>query len=246
VIAERWDAAMRALRRYHQYEVIGAETVPRTGGVVVASTHSLATYENFMLGSVSLELLGRRPLIVGDDWFFRIPLVRDVAREIGLVAGDRETVIEMLRSGEIIGLGPGGMREAIRSSRDKYKFDWTGRLGFVWVSMLAGVPIVLAACPGADDIYTVYDSPLTVAAYRRLKVPLPLFRGIGPTPLPRPVKLVHVLDEPIEPPVPPSAVTEQHVARHHAYLVERMTALMDRAIALQGDAPRAEPASAFA
>lgn len=239
MIAARWDAAMRALRRYHGYEVIGAERVPRSGGVLVASTHSLATYENFMLGSVSTELLGRRPLIVGDDLFFRIPVLRDAAREIGLVTRNRESVIEMLRNGEIIGLGPGGMREAIRSSRDKYRFDWTGRLGFVWVSMLAGVPIVLAACPGADDIYTVYNSPLTAFAYRRFKLPLPLFRGVGPTPWPRPVKLLHVLDEPIAPPVPPSKVTEDVVVKHHAYVVERMQALMDRAIGLQRDVPSA-------
>ena len=45
-----WDRAIRLLRRYHNYEVVGVESFPRTGRVLVASTHSLATYENFMLG----------------------------------------------------------------------------------------------------------------------------------------------------------------------------------------------------
>jgi len=228
----RWDAAMRFLRTYHAYEVIGADRVPRTGGVLVASTHSLATYENFLLGSIATELLGRRPYIVGDDLMFRIPFLGTAMREIGLISRDRDAVVELLRKGEIVGLGPGGMRESVRSSRHKYRFDWTGRLGFVRVSMLSGAPIVLAACPKADDIYTVYDSPATAWAYRRLKIPLVLFRGVGPTLVPRPVKLLHVLGEPIYPPVPPERVRDEDVERHHRYVVDRMTEHMSAAIAL--------------
>jgi 1-acyl-sn-glycerol-3-phosphate acyltransferase len=220
---------MRFLRRYHEYEVVGEEHVPATGGVLVASTHSLATYENFLLGSYALDRIGRRALIVGDDLFFRIPILRTVARDIGLVGGKREAVIQLLRDGQIVGLGPGGMREALRSSRDKYQFDWAGRRGFVWVSMLSGAPIMLAACPNADDIYTVYDVPLTTWIYQQLRMPLPIFRGIGPTPLPRPVKLVHVMDKPIYPPVPPQDVTERDVEDHYQYILGRMHELMSRA-----------------
>jgi hypothetical protein len=142
----------------------------------------------------------------------------------------RENVIEMLRAGEIVGLGPGGMRDSLRGHRDRYRFDWSGRLGFVHVAMTAGVPIVLAACPSADDIYTVYSTALTRWAYDRLKIPLPLFRGVGPTPLPRPVKLRHFIGEPIYPPVPPDQVDDRVVERHHQYVVGKMRELMDVAV----------------
>lgn len=227
--ARSWDAVMRFLRDYHSYEVVGAEHVPRTGPVLVASTHSLATYENFMLGSYSLETLGRRPYIVADNLLFRAPAMARALREIGVIPGDRVAAVDLLRAGEIVGLGPGGMREALRSSKEKYRFDWSGRFGFVWVSLMSGAPIVLAACPGADDVYTVYDSPVTSWAYRRLHFPLPFFRGLGLTIVPRPVKLWHVLSEPIFPDVPPGDVREEHVIPHHRRVIERMHDLMERA-----------------
>jgi hypothetical protein len=68
-------------------------------------------------------------------------------------------------------------------------------------------------------------------------LPLLLFRGRGPTLLPRPVKLVHVIDEPIFPSVPPDRVTETDVQRHHELIVERMHALMPHALEIS-DAKR--------
>ncbi|MCA9704281.1 MAG: 1-acyl-sn-glycerol-3-phosphate acyltransferase [Myxococcales bacterium] len=232
--AKSWDRTLRALRAYHSYEVIGLETFPRHGAVLVASTHSLATYENFLLGSMALDVLGRRPYILADDLIFKVPVVGTALREVGVVPGKRDAALEILGRGDLLGLGPGGMREALRSSRRKYEFDWDGRMGFVWVAMTAGVPIVLAACPSADDIYTVADLPVTSWMYDRYHLPLPLFRGLGPTLVPRPVKLRHVLGEPILSDVPPDRVTEDHVRAHHAYVCERMRALMQHARALSG------------
>jgi hypothetical protein len=127
------------------------------------------------------------------------------------------------------------MREALRSSRDKYRIDWRGRTGFVWAAMLAGVPVVLAACPRADDIYDVADLDLTRRAYAKLRVPVALIRGVGPTLIPRPVKLKHLVSEPILSDVPPDRVTEADVVTHHARLTARMDRLMAEALAM-GDA----------
>ena len=93
-------------------------------------------------------------------------------------------------------------------------------------------PIMLAACPSADDIYSVADTQITPWMYDQYHLPLPLFRGLGPTIMPRPVKLIHVLSEPIFNDTPPDEVTEEHVKAHHAYLVERMRELMASARAL--------------
>ena len=229
--AERWDALWRWLREYHQYEVVGGEHVPQVGPALVASTHSLATYENLMMASMSLDILGRRPFIVGDDLMFKVPWLGDRLREVRMIPRDRQTAVDLLRRGEIIGLGPGGMREALRSSEERYRFDWSGRLGFVWVSIASGAPIIVGACPAADDIYTVYKNPLTPWLYQRFKLPLPVFRGRGPTPLPRPVKIVHYLAEPIPPPViAPDDIRDEDVERHHALVTERMRTLVDQAL----------------
>lgn len=223
---------MRFLRNYHSYEVVGLDQFPRSGPALVASTHSLATYENFLLGSIAVDELGRRPYILADDLLFRIPWVGDAFREVGVVPGKRDTAIEILKRGDLLGLGPGGMREGLRSSKDKYQFDWAGRYGFVWVSLLSGAPIVLAACPSADDVFTVYETSITAWIYKQFHFPLPFFRGLGPSVLPRPVKLWHVMSEPIFPPVEPDKVTEDRVMRHHEYVTARMHQLMQKAVAI--------------
>ena len=232
--ARSWQRAMRFLRRYHSYKVVGLETFPRSGPVLVASTHSLATYENFLLGSMTLDALGRKPYILADDLMFRNPTIGGMLRDIGIVPGKRDAALDILRRGDLLGLGPGGMREALRGPGQKYTFDWTGRKGFVWVALKTGTPIVLAACPAADDIFHVYESELTPKMYQKYHLPLPFFRGLGPSLVPRPVKLWHVLGAPIFSDIDPDEVTEEIVEEYHASLVSEMHRLMQRAMQISG------------
>ncbi len=102
--AKSWDRTLRALRRYHSYEVVGLETFPRHGPVLVASTHSLATYENFMLGSMALDVLGRRPYILADDLLFQLPVVGSALREVGVVPGKRGAAVEILQAEPEVGM----------------------------------------------------------------------------------------------------------------------------------------------
>lgn len=233
-VVKSWQRTLGFLRTYHRYEVVGMEYLPRRGPILVASTHSLATYENFLLGEVGQEVLGRRPYILADDLMFRVPVLGTALRMMSIVPGKRPEAMDILRRGDLLGLGPGGMREGLRGSSQRYQFDWEGRYGFVWVAMKTGTPVTLAACPGADDIYTVLDTQLTPWMYQQYHLPLPLFHGLGPTIMPKPVKLIHVLSEPIFNDTPPDEVTEDHVKAHHAYLVERMHELMRYACELSG------------
>ena len=230
------EGLLRRLAKYHRYEALGFEHIPKQGPALVVFHHSLATYDSFLLGVFILDRLGRRFQGLADNLVFRTPGLGHLFTEMGFVPGTREKTIEMLQRGEIIGLAPGGMREGLRGRRRKYRIDWRGRFGFVWTSMLAGAPIILAACPRSDDIYDVYDNPITPWLYRRCHLPLPLFRGRWSTPIPRPVKLHHLISEPIYPPVPPEQVERADVERHQAYLVERMDALMAESFAMKRDA----------
>ena len=91
--------------------------------------------------------------------------------------------------------------------------------------METGAPVVLAACPRADDVFTVYKNALTKQVYRALRVPLPVVRGIGPTLLPRPIPLTHFLSAPIE---PPTTGGEKALERYHRHLTGEMNMLMQR------------------
>src|SRR5688572_27492686 len=140
-------AALRRLADYHNYRAHGLDGLLATeGGLLVACNHSFATYDAVLLALAGYDASGRWFHAMADRLFFRIPLVKDFFTTMGFVEGTRATATSLLESGEVLGVLPGGMREALRPNRDRYTIDWSNRLGFVWLSMTTGTPIALAAC----------------------------------------------------------------------------------------------------
>jgi hypothetical protein len=226
------ELTLRALRDYHAHEAFGLESIPRRGPGLVVFNHSFATYDSWFFGVMAREDVGRRVWAVGDRLLLKFPLVGSIFRECNFIDGSRSAAIDLLKQGELLGVVPGGMREALRSTKDKYKVDWQGRLGFVWASVLSGAPIILGACPRADDIYDVADLEWTRKAYKRFKIPLALVRGLGSTPIPRPIRLWHVYSEPMVPPMAPEEATHERIAEYHAVVTDRMNRLMRDALEL--------------
>lgn len=199
-VIQRVVRTLRPLQRYHRHRVVGMEHLPRSGRVLLVVHHSLATYDGFMLGLAIFEATGRPPRGLGDDMIFRTPLLRRGARAIGIVPASPTAGEDLLRADELVGVAPGGMWEGLRPREERYQTRWQGRRGFVRLALRCGAPMLLAACPRADDLYTVYGSRLTDQVYSRLKAPLPLLRGLGPTLFPRPLQLTHYIAPPIRPP----------------------------------------------
>ena len=219
---------LRALRLYHRHQVVNLAAVPDQGSVLLAANHSLATYDIVLLMTAIYERTDRisRPLV--DRLFFRIPFAGEVVRAFGALEGSPENAAKLLKNGEIITVAPGGMREALKPSSEKYQIKWEGRYGFIKLAMKTKTPIVLAACPKADNIYNVAPSALTDWAYKRFRVPVFLAKGFGSTPLPKPVKLRHHLSDPFKPP-PTSrnqTIYERRIREFHAELTSAMEELM--------------------
>ena len=224
--------AIRSLSAYHQHRVVGLDNIPPQGPGIVVANHSLATYDTMLLGWQVAQAHGRELLALVDRLAVRAPITRTIFRDIA-IEGSRQSAEQALRDGKLILVMPGGMREMLRDSANKYRVDWAGRRGFVRISLNTGAPIILAACPQADDIFEVYPNPVTRMMYSRFKLPLPVFRGLGPTMVPRKVSLTHLLSEPIVPQVAPDQVTEADVEAHHERIVRRMDALMEEALAIR-------------
>ncbi len=216
------------LKRYHQHQVVGLEHIPRSGPVLLVLHHSLATYDGLLLGMTILDQVGRAPRGLGDNAIFRVPWLRGVARRAGIVPASPHAGAELLAAGELVAVAPGGMRESLRTRDERYRVAWSDRRGFARLALRTGAPIVLAACPRADDIYTVYPSRITRGIYQRFHLPLPVFRGLGPTPLPRPTALVHHVAAPLRPPAHDPADEEAQIAALHAAATARMKALLAR------------------
>lgn len=230
--APRLLPLLKWLRRYHHHRVIGGENVPKKGGALIVTNHSFATYDAFLLGVEILERRKRLVRALGDDLLFRVPFLSGLMHEAGVVPAGRETALKLLKQGHLLGIAPGGMREALRASEtEKYQLRWHDRKGFARLALAAQCPIVLAACPAADDLFDVTAGPLTALLYEKLHVPFALVRGWYGLPLPRPVRLTHILSKPIYPPPAPRSRKAFEAAANawHAELTARMAELMERA-----------------
>lgn len=221
-----------SLRLYHRHEVHGIENIPSQGPVIVACSHSLATYDMSLLMCAVYQKLNRFPRALIDRAFYKVPGLGNLMEKLGCIVGSHDNAHSLLANGEILYLAPGGMQESLRPSSDRYRIMWSSRKGFARLSIESGAPVILAACPKADDIFTVYKSNLTKWVYNNFKFPFFFARGLGPTTLPKPVKLDHYLSKVFYPPkqeVDPVAFKKQ-VYNYHRKLVREMNRIIHNGI----------------
>ncbi|MGZ3652038.1 MAG: lysophospholipid acyltransferase family protein [Bdellovibrionota bacterium] len=221
-------APLNALRRYHHHRVVGAENIPAEGGALIVTNHSFVTYDSFMLGAAILEKRHRHVRALGHSLLFRIPGLSQLMDDAGVVPASPGSAAALLKKGHLLGIAPGGMREALRPREEKYEIKWSERKGFVRLAISSGCPVILAACPEADDIVDVHAGLLTALAYETLHLPLAFGLGWNGLPIPRPIKLTHRLSKPFYPPKAPKKGKkfEAAVDAWHAELSAAMREMM--------------------
>lgn len=217
--------------KYHRHSVIGAENLPADGPWIIITNHSFATYENMFINDHIRKKLGRIVRSLGDRAIFKTPIYREYCMATGVVEGTNEAADKLLDDGEIVMISPGGMAEALRPSTQKRKIMWDTRKGFVRLAVRKQVPLVMAACPAADDIFDIPETKITDWVYENFKMPFVILRGRLGLPVPKPVKLTHY----ISPKFVPNAVDvddveafNAEVDRLHAEVSQHMQAMLDR------------------
>jgi 1-acyl-sn-glycerol-3-phosphate acyltransferase len=227
---------INALRLYHRHEVIGLENVPTEGSGLIVCNHSLATYDMSLLMCAIYDQTHRIVRSLIDHTFYKIPFLGELMEVFGSVEGTPENAIKILTEGNLVTVAPGGMSEALRPSSQRYQIRWDRRKGFARLAIQAQAPVILAACPKADDIYQVYPSQISNYIYETFRFPFFLARGVGLSPLPRPVKLIHFLSEPMIPPKPAKSekTAANQLEKFHKELIVRMEELMAAAIRYRG------------
>ncbi len=199
-IMDGWLRLLEPVRRYHRHEVEGLEHIPTEGPALLVIHHSLATYDGFLFAMKLYEATGRVPTALGDDLIFRTPWLKKLAWDTGIRPASPKAGYDLLKEGRLMFVSPGGMWESLRPSEEARSIRWDGRYGFCRLALRAQVPLVMIACPAADDIYSVKKSAITDRLYRHFRIPLPIARGVGPTPIPRPVRLTHHVAPAVQPP----------------------------------------------
>jgi 1-acyl-sn-glycerol-3-phosphate acyltransferase len=214
---------------YHRHKVVGGENIPTQGRALLVFNHSFITYDISILVASIRRLTGRTVMGLGDDALFKIPYVGDLLAQTGTVKASPETAEKLLETEHMVLVAPGGMREALKPSSQRNQLHWDSRKGFVRLAVKMQSPIILCACPAADDMYTVYDNALTKFFYKYTKQPVAIIRGLGLSIIPRPVKLTHYISEPQQPPAidinDPEAFSAA-VEQWHAELTDKMQKML--------------------
>jgi len=151
--------------------VLGAENVPSTGPVIVASNHIGVVDGPVLHGAIprGSHIIVKQEFFDSKlgflmDWAGQIPVDRSSGRAALVVA------LEMLKEGRVVGIFP----EGTRGTGDVQSV----RAGVAWLALNSGAPLVPAACLGTRPagarvghvpkprahLHVVFGEPLTLPA----------------------------------------------------------------------------------
>ena len=194
------------LRKLINPKAYGIDNVPKRGALLVGN-HTVLGVLDLPLICAELWERGRIVRALGDHAQFKVPGWRDMLKSLGVVEGTRANCAELMQRGELILVFPGGGREVAKRKGERYKLVWKNRMGFARLAIQYGYPIIPFASVGADDaVDIVVDADNPLLAPERLFVEKilgspdswPLWRGIGPTPIPRPERQYYWFGEQIQ------------------------------------------------
>lgn len=185
----------------------GLDKLPAKGPALYAGNHTLMGVLDAPV--MFIEIARRKGIVLrslGDHAHFQVPGWRDFMQTIGCVDGTRENCAELMRLGEQILVYPGGALEVFKRKGEQYRLLWKDRVGFARMAIAGRCPIVPFAAVGGDDQFDIVldrdqilGTPLE-KVFRRLGIredQMGVYRGIGPTPIPRPQRLYFKFGAPI-------------------------------------------------
>lgn len=201
------ERALRPLERLLSPVFVGTEHLPARGPMLLAGNHTLGgLFDPPFLFLHVWRSRGVALRALGDHAHFEVPLWRDQVRRMGVVDGTRENCAALMAAGEAVLVYPGGAREVTKGSDEKYTLLWKERTGFARMAIAHRCPVVPFGAVGVEDgldvVYDLRASPVG-AAVRRLggrdDMLMPVVKGIGAAPIPRPERLYFGFAEPVDP-----------------------------------------------
>ncbi|XP_068093493.1 DGAT1/2-independent enzyme synthesizing storage lipids [Hyperolius riggenbachi] len=144
-----WDGARKTLATlwdghatiWHGYEIHGLEKIPDIGPALIVYYHGALPVDYYYFVARVILLKGRTCHTVGDHFVFKIPGFKPLLEVFSVIHGPQEECVKALRNGHLLGISPGGVREALFSD-EMYTIMWGNRTGFAQVAIDAQVPII--------------------------------------------------------------------------------------------------------
>lgn len=142
-----------AVKGWFRSEVSGIDAIP-DGGALLVSNHSggLFAMDVPVIAVAFFDHFGTdRPLyILSHDMLF-IGIAKELLGRAGFVPANRTNAANVLRSGAVTIVFPGGDYDAFRPTSEANRIDFAGRTGYVRTAFEAGVPIVPIVSIGGQE-----------------------------------------------------------------------------------------------
>jgi len=241
---DNFDRRMKELTpldKYFRVKFYGMENIPAEGGALLIGNHGPFGIDGAFVVKHVYEEGGRVVRPLGDRLLFKIPLFRVFLNTVGVLEGEAEQAIDILRAGELCSVYPGGYAETVKAPHEKYQVRqfWENHLGYIKVALRAQVPIIPISCIGLDDIvYQVKtaDETSQYAPARFLqkymkhdKYKFPLWLGLGM--LPFPVQYTYKVGEAIDLGYGPEAANDTVILNKiNNNLIEIMEGMIEKGL----------------
>lgn len=172
----------------------GLDRLPAGRGVLVAN-HAFGFWDLALAVARIRAETGRDIWALGEHLWWKIPVVRRLARNAGIVDGTPGNIDDLLRDGKLVLVLPGGLREALKPRELRYRLLWGQRYGFVRAAMRNDAPLIPLACMGGDDLFDVVGDAFARGKRWHLGIPLPRLAHLVPVLHPTPLRFA--IGEPI-------------------------------------------------
>ncbi|XP_072524807.1 DGAT1/2-independent enzyme synthesizing storage lipids [Salminus brasiliensis] len=194
-----WDGARKTLATlwdghgaiWHGYEIHGLEKIPDEGPALIVYYHGAIPIDYYyFLASVIIQK-GRTCHSVADHFLFKVPGFKLLLEVFSVIHGPQEECVKALRSGHLLGISPGGVREALFSD-ETYPLVWGKRKGFAQVAIDSKVPIIPMFTQNVREGFRSLGTLMFFRwVYERFRLPIaPVYGGF-------PVKFRTYLGDPI-------------------------------------------------
>jgi 1-acyl-sn-glycerol-3-phosphate acyltransferase len=244
------------LARYHRHQVLHLERLgsrlQQGRRVVLVGNHVLDVLDPLLFTATLIDRYGRVPHFIGhENLIFRLPGLGELAKRYQMIPSRHmREAAAVLRASGLLMLYPGSGSEAARRSyRDEpYRLKWEKRFGFLRLALRYDAEILFVAAVGIDEMY--YQSSLEIPRWLLRLFSAERYQGsrlqwgvlgphVVPTLLPFPVRITHVISNPLD-------LGDRSVARRsraalaalHRSVIEQCQHLLDAAVAhRERDAP---------
>lgn len=143
---------------------VGAENIPTSGPVIVASNHT--SYIDVLLFAHFLYSNGRAPRFIGKASIFRVPVIGKILLGAGQVPVEREGpdarkalqhAIAILEAGHMLGIYPEGTL-----TRDPGTWPMVAKTGLARLAIITKAPVIPVAMWGASKIMPTYEKKIRI------------------------------------------------------------------------------------